>query len=96
MQSGSESHKYTFPVYIHDRPKVKYMQSITFCFKVRIHIFHLFTWNIYCTFLMKAIMEDGGIPGFAVSAERILMFFDASESWAIFKASSVMFVTEET
>lgn len=45
---------------------------------------------------MKAIKEDGGIPGFAVSAERILMFFDAIESWAIFKASSVMFVTEES
>lgn len=42
--------------------------------------FHLFVWNTYCTFLMKAIKEDGGIPGFAVSAERIFMFLDASES----------------
>lgn len=45
---------------------------------------------------MNAIKEEGGIPGFVVSAGRILMFFDASESWAIFKASSVMFVTEES
>ena len=45
---------------------------------------------------MNAIVDDGGIPGFVLSAERILIFFDVNESWAIFKASSVMFVAEET
>ena len=45
---------------------------------------------------MNAIKDDGGIPGFVLSAERILIFFDANESWATFKASSVMFVAEET
>lgn len=45
---------------------------------------------------MNAIKDDGGIPGFVESADRILMFSGASESWASFRASSVMFVTEES
>lgn len=80
--------------------KVTYLWRVTLSFKFRIQIWIVFpsiyTWKTYCTFFMNAIKDDGGIPGFVLSAERILIFFDANESWATFKASSVLFVAEET
>lgn len=44
---------------------------------------------------MNVIKDDGGILGFVLLVERILIFFDVNEFWVIFKVFSVMFVVEE-
>lgn len=48
------------------------------------------------TFLRNAIKDDGGIPGFEVLADNILILSESSESRALFRASNVSFVAEVT
>jgi hypothetical protein len=49
----------------------------------------------YCTFLMNAINEDGGTPGFDVAAGFTLTLSEPSDSLPLWRASNIFFEIDE-